>query len=1383
MSCRLTSAIRWADWHVLLLMFFARLSSAIFVLGSVAQAAPLLLPATEALSADQRLRLEADPYLMRWRMARMDSNALFRAGPSSAPLVLDLFDDVPMRAWVHTAKTLESGSSFLFGTIDGGGHFSLLRTSGGIVRGEFDSAQGFYRLEGGRTNHTLVKQQDRSKFPGCGLAAEATWMVPQAIPQRPMAGKSERQKVQGTGTSDPIDFVAVYDDTKLTGKDSEIEASIEHLFAYTNQVLENSGLAHRQIRLAAIEEVKLHKLEQGSDRFVFVPDDATGRRLLDKHSAELLHVFVDVSARASRPFTVPAAEHHLRVNCRNSENYALCLRNERRRQEGDGYRYKAQISLSGTRIAFTFAHEVGHMLGMLHGRVGADFFHSPYAHFVRAKGEIIHGRAEDYWPGPYGHVACVDSVSNKGGGVATIMWTATRPTGEPLRREQLELVCASYPWRLPYFSNPDLRFPSLDELGSTDFRLNAGAVMPAMGVAGDKETGDVNGPANAVRTIDRIWDAIAGKYDPPLDRLPGSCNEGDVPTNVLSEHLPSSVAFGPGPKRLSFAFSLSAPDECLDDVSLRVLTPDFQSSTPWVRTGEGERLHTLLTGWPKAGIFHMAVAEPEARGTRHQFSISTNEHFNACSGTKRAFAVVELMDEAVVDDAVAVANRESIVQKVPGTRRHGITLEQVSAHPFCRGAPVRQLRRLGDFDGDGKSDVLLRHADGRWLYYPMDGRNTPPGGAVSPRLTGNPTVSVAGVGDFNGDGKDDLLVRRANGSWYYYPMNGRQSVAGRGEVALPVDRAWRVEGIGDFNRDGKDDVLMRRLDGEYTIFRRPAQFEENWRYYAMDGRMVLGESSPAGLSSEHPSTTWVAGIGDFSGSGRDAALLRRIDGTWHYFPFHGGADGQTGLVFGHGPVELPNDLAWVAAGIADFNGDGKDDVLLRHEDGRWRLQPMDGRELLGEGRAPGLPPDPEVWLAGVGDMNGDGRADVLTRRAHDVWRYWPSDNDEPGLDMNNGEVELAADAGWGMLTGGALAAPRVSAPVADQQLAMGEDTTLILSLYFSATGPISYEAESSNADVVRVQVTGGGRLMLTPVADGRATVTVTARDADGNAVRQTFQAIVSADGQVGRRFRDCPQCPEMVVVPPGFFMMGSPPEEEGGPLSDQRYERPQHRVDFAAPFAIGLFEVTFEQWDTCLADGGCGGYRPEMFGFGEPNHPIMDVSWTDAQAYVEWLSAHTGQAYRLPSEAEWEYAARAGTTAPFHFGEAIRTDQANYDGEVPSPRRRYEGEEESSYAHANPGIYRHGPVPVGSLPANPWGLHEVHGNVMEWTQDCFDGVGYAGWPADGSALESGDCESHYLRNGSFYDDPGDVRSARRSVFPADIRHGFSGFRVAKTLGD
>ena len=360
--------------------------------------------------------------------------------------------------------------------------------------------------------------------------------------------------------------------------------------------------------------------------------------------------------------------------------------------------------------------------------------------------------------------------------------------------------------------------------------------------------------------------------------------------------------------------------------------------------------------------------------------------------------------------------------------------------------------------------------------------------------------------------------------------------------------------------------------------------------------------------------------------------------------------------------------------------------------------------------------------------------------------------------------------------------PQATAPLPNQALAIGEDAMLDLSLHFSDDQTLVFEVDSSDGDVVRVSVSGNV-LTLAPVADGNATVTVTARDADGYVVQQTFRAIVSEEGQAGAGFQDCPECPEMVVVPAGSFMMGSPPGEEAhGRRSNRHNERPQHRVEFAAPFAIGAFEVTFKQWDACVADGGCS--EPEDYArLHQPNHPVRNVSWNDAQAYVEWLSAKTGQAYRLPSDAEWEYAARAGTTTPFHFGEEITTDQANYDGRV---RPREGSPPPSSYVLANPGIYRGEPVPVGSLPANPWGLHEVHGNVWEWTRDCDpeSGTGYElGWPADGSAVESGNCRERFYRGGSFYDDPVAVRSAVRWRSYADDEFDGRGFRVAKTLGD
>ena len=1434
---------------------------AMLAIGAQASAGLLLRPAAGPPSAEQRRQLEVDTSVMRWRMASMDSDAIFRAGPSSGPLVLDLFDDVPMRARVRSAKTLESGSSFLFGTTEDGGHFTLLRTSGGIVRGEFDSVQGSYQLRSaGGTNRVLVKQQDKLKLPGCGFDAEAG---AQPVPSRgPMAsvrganaisptartyGRPASQAAADSGHSNPIDILVLYEQRAEDheGGPEELQATVEHWFAYANQVLENSALPHRRFRLAATE--KWEGILQDEDGFVVnlnvQNEDGTAVdpwldvppsvfSLLDKHGAELIHKLVvnpiNIGTKEEPELACGTAsgvaihgnsEYFLRRDCSASENYALCLRNGRRERVGS----RAFVGQTGRHSwgatqsrsvlgcgAYVFAHEIGHLLTVIHHRTSAiresdarriydvlplkAHLYLPErpadSIFVTATGETLRGGDQrDYWPWSFGHIH--EFVEGRYCGLQSTIMIGSGPAfqlGETCSRAlgwgyTADDDALTFFVGVPHFSNPNLHFPPAPKRWPSQPDIWKAGVP--MGIAGERETFDASGPVNAAKAIDRVWDAVAHRYDPLLDRLPGACNEGDVPADLLQSHLADSTDFAPTGETKSFAVSLSARRECMDDARLKVraLGP---KTLP--------RLHAprQLVAWPSNSAFEVAVTEPQAEGTRHRFSISANrDHYGACSATRRALAVVELTDSVMVD-AAAVVSMEKVVQKVPGMRRHGMLLQQGAAHSYCRGAPVGQLRRLGDFDGDGKADVLLRHADGRWLYNAMDGRNVLSVGAAA--LANNPAVSAAGVGDFDGDGKDDLLVRRANGGWRYYRMDGRRILPGGGGVALPNDRAWQVEGIGDFNRDGKDDVLMRRVHGEWHIWPHHGQYEDSWRYYAMDGRTVLGEGSPAGLYTESPTATWVAGVGDFNGNGRDGVLLRRIDGTWHYFPFHGGADGETGMFPGEGAVALTSDLAWAVAGVADFNGDSKDDVLLRHEDGRWHYQPMNGGELLEEGAgAPELPADPEVWLAGVGDMNGDGRADVLTRRGHGAWHYWParrhSDTETPfgrwvydDYGPNRGEVELASESGWGVLSGGVLGAPRVGAALADQLLATGETATLDLSAYFSDDQALTYEAESSDGDLVRVQVTSSG-LMLTPVAEGRATVAVTARDADGNVVRQVFQAIVSADGQVGRRFRDCPDCPEMVVVPAGSFMMGSPPEEEGGPQSDQRHERPQHRVDFAAPFAIGLFEVTFAQWDACLADGGCGGYRPEtLVGFGEPNHPIEPVSWNDAQAYVEWLSARTGQTYRLPSDAEWEYATRAGTTTPFHFGETIRTDQANYDGEVPSPRR-YGGEEASSYARANPGIYRHGPVLVGSLPANPWGLHEVHGNVSEWTQDCSDSVGYAGWPADGSALESGDCERRYLRNGSYYDDPGDVRSARRSVWPADFRVGFSGFRVAKTLED
>jgi formylglycine-generating enzyme required for sulfatase activity len=244
-----------------------------------------------------------------------------------------------------------------------------------------------------------------------------------------------------------------------------------------------------------------------------------------------------------------------------------------------------------------------------------------------------------------------------------------------------------------------------------------------------------------------------------------------------------------------------------------------------------------------------------------------------------------------------------------------------------------------------------------------------------------------------------------------------------------------------------------------------------------------------------------------------------------------------------------------------------------------------------------------------------------------------------------------------------------------------------------------------------------------------------------------------------------PWCPEMVALPAGKFLMGSPFEELGRGDS----EGPQHEVTFAKRFALGKYAVTFAQYDHYCEVAGTE--KPEDRNWSRGQRPVINVNWRDAMAYCEWLAKETGQPYRLPSEAEWEYACRAGTTTPFSFGATISVVQANYDGNY-------------TYGNGTKGAYRKQTVPVGVLPANPWGLHEMHGNVWEWVEDVWHDS-YAGAPVDGSAWTDGEGkESSRVRvgrGGSWSDDPRYLRSAGRDWSLPDLRDSYRGFRVARTL--
>ena len=271
---------------------------------------------------------------------------------------------------------------------------------------------------------------------------------------------------------------------------------------------------------------------------------------------------------------------------------------------------------------------------------------------------------------------------------------------------------------------------------------------------------------------------------------------------------------------------------------------------------------------------------------------------------------------------------------------------------------------------------------------------------------------------------------------------------------------------------------------------------------------------------------------------------------------------------------------------------------------------------------------------------------------------------------------------------------------------------------------------------------------------------------DAVAARMTPQQLAAAQERasawqpVARRedteFRDCAECPLMVVVPAGSFMMGSP----AGELSRRDGEGPVHRVSISQPFAVGKHEVTFAEWDACVSAGGCG-HRRDDFGWGRGTRPVINVSWTDAQSYVEWLSGETGARYRLLSESEWEYAARAGTTTRYWWGNEIGRNRANCDG----CGSRWDFRETA---------------PVGSFPSNGFGLHDMHGNVWEWVEDCWHDS-YSGAPTDESAWTTGDCSGRIHRGGAWSSGPWRLRSAVRSGTSTFNQNDNLGFRVARTL--
>lgn len=259
------------------------------------------------------------------------------------------------------------------------------------------------------------------------------------------------------------------------------------------------------------------------------------------------------------------------------------------------------------------------------------------------------------------------------------------------------------------------------------------------------------------------------------------------------------------------------------------------------------------------------------------------------------------------------------------------------------------------------------------------------------------------------------------------------------------------------------------------------------------------------------------------------------------------------------------------------------------------------------------------------------------------------------------------------------------------------------------------------------------------------------RPASRPAKRSTEPSTPPLSVTAGKVFRDCETCPEMVTIPAGSFKMGS--------NRGDRSERPVHRVTIKQPFAIGKYEVTVGEWRRCVDSGGCSNF-PKKADTSDRS-PVRDISWSDAEEYVNWLSELTGGRYRLPTEAEWEYATRAGTSSTYWWGDRMGSGKANCKG-------------------CDRAWNKEVPADVGSFPANPFGLHDTSGSVWEWVSDCwYDN--HKGAPADGKSRYKSNCRQHVIRGGSWRNDSSYAHSASRFKYDTYVRYILNGFRVVKQL--